>query len=71
MKNNKLNNDLNDQLKKDLRGAKTKEELDALVSSAGLELSDDQLEEATGGQYWIPGTAPNPNCCDGPGPYQS
>ena len=71
MKDNKLNNDLNDQLKKDLRGAKTKEELDALVSSAGLELSDDQLEEAAGGQYWIPGTGPNPNCCDGPGPYQS
>ena len=47
--NNKPNNDLNDQLKKDLREAKTKEELDALVSSAGMELSDDELDAATGG----------------------
>ena len=71
MKNNKLNNDLNDQLKKDLRGAKTKEELDALVSSAGLELNDNELDAAAGGQISFPGDIPNPNCCDGPGPYQS
>ena len=49
MKNNKPDNDLNDQLKTDLRGAKTKEELDALVSSEGLELNDDQLAEISGG----------------------
>ena len=71
MKNNKLNNDLNDQLKKDLRGAKTKEELDALVSSAGLELNDDELDAAAGGQISFPGDIPNPACCYGPGPYQS
>ena len=71
MKNNKQNNDLNDQLKKDLRGAKTKEELDALVSSAGLELSDDQLDEVAGGNYWIPGVGSNPDCCYGPGGYCS
>ena len=71
MKNNKLNNDLNDQLKKDLRGAKTKEELDALVSSAGLELDDDQLDEAAGGNGWFPGYESNPSCCEGPGPYGS
>ena len=53
MKNNKPDNDLNDQLKTDLRGAKTKEELDALVSSEGLELNDDQLDAAAGGgQGW-------------------
>ena len=49
MKDNKQNNDLNDQLKKDLREAKTKEELDALVSSAGFELTDDELDKAAGG----------------------
>ena len=49
MKNNKPNNDLNDQMKKDLREAKTKEDLDALVSSAGMELGDDDLDAAAGG----------------------
>ena len=71
MKNNKQNNDLNDQLKKDLRGAKTKEELDALVSSAGLELDDDQLDEATGGDGLFCGLRDNPDCCDGPAAYGS
>ena len=50
MKNNKPDNDLNDQLKTDLRGAKTKEELDAPASSAGIELDDDQLDAAAGGK---------------------
>ena len=72
MKNNKLNYDLTDQMKKDLRGAKTKEELDALVSSAGLELSDDQLDEVAGGEgLFFPCSCyqPNPACDEGPGPY--
>ncbi len=74
MKDNKLNNDLNDQLKKDLRGAKTKEELDALVSSAGLELDDDQLDEVAGGEgLFFPCSCyqPNPACCEGPAAYGS
>ena len=50
--NNKPNNDLTDQMKKELREAKTKEELDALVSSAGIELDDEQLDAATGGFDW-------------------
>ena len=62
---------MTDQLKNELKDAKTKEELDALVSSAGLELNDDQLDEATGGEGWFPGSQPNPNCCDGPGGYHS
>lgn len=49
MKNNKPNNDLPDQLKKDLKDVKTKEELDNLASSAGMELNDDQLDAAAGG----------------------
>lgn len=71
MKNNKLNNDLTDQMKKELREAKTKEELDGLVSSAGMELSDDQLGEVAGGNGWIPGLESNPNCCYGPEAYRS
>ena len=44
-----MNNELNDQMKKDLREAKTKEELDAVVSSAGFELDDDELDAVAGG----------------------
>lgn len=71
MKTNKPNKELTDQLKKGLKEAHTKEELEALVSSAGLELNDDQLDEATGGEGWFPGYQSNPNCCDGPGGYRS
>ena len=42
MKDDKTNIDLTDQLKKDLRDAKTKEELDALLTSAGMELNDNE-----------------------------
>ena len=38
---NKLK-DLTEQQKKELKEAKTKEELNALVSSAGFELDDDE-----------------------------
>ena len=69
MKDNKPNKELTDQLKKGLKLAQTKEELDALVSSAGLELNDDQLDEAAGGSGWFEGDTPNPACCYGPGPY--
>ena len=44
-----MNNELNDQMKKDLREVKTKEELDAVVSSAGFELDDDELDAVAGG----------------------
>ena len=44
-----MNNELNDQMKKDLREAKTKEELDAVVSSAGFELDDNELDAVAGG----------------------
>ena len=54
MKNNKSIYDLNDQMEKDLREAKTKEELDELASSAGFELSDDDLDNATGGTFDLP-----------------
>ena len=47
--NNKPNNDLNDQMKKELREVKTKEELDVTVSSAGMELTDDELDNVAGG----------------------
>ena len=60
MNNNKPNKELTDQLKNDLKEAKTKEELDTLVSSAGLELSDDQIGEVTGGIRH----RPNPATCD-------
>ena len=49
MKDNKPNKELTDQLKKGLKLAQTKEELDALVSSAGMELNDDELDAAAGG----------------------
>ena len=42
MKDDKTNIDLTDQLKKDLRDAKTKGELDALLTSAGMELNDNE-----------------------------
>ena len=71
MENNKPDKELTDQMKKNLREAKTKEELDALVSSAGLELSDDQLDEATGGDGLFCGLRDNPDCCDGPAAYGS
>jgi hypothetical protein len=71
MKTNKSNKELTDQLKEDLKEVQTKEELDALVSSAGMELNDDELDAAAGGQISFPGDIPNPACCDGPGPYQS
>ena len=58
MKNNKPDNDLNDQLKTDLREAKTKEELDALVSSEGMELDDAQLAEISGGIVSFPDKIP-------------
>ena len=50
MKTIKSGKDFSDQLKKDLKDAKTKEELDALVSSAGYELDDDELDAAAGGE---------------------
>ena len=49
MKTNKSNKELTDQLKEDLKEVQTKEELDALVSSAGMELNDDELDAAAGG----------------------
>ena len=45
---NKLK-DLTEQQKKELKEAKTKEELNALVSSAGFELDDDELDAVAGG----------------------
>ena len=41
--------DLTEQQKKELKEAKTKEELNALVSPAGFELTDDELDAAEGG----------------------
>lgn len=59
MKNSKPDNDLSDQLKQDLKDTKTKEELDALVSSSGFELDDDNLNDVAGGlideHYFIDG----------------
>ena len=49
MKTNEPTKDLTDQMKKELREAKTKEELDVLLSSAGLELNDDELDSVNGG----------------------
>ena len=69
MKDNKPNKELTDQLKKGLKLAQMKEELDALVSSAGMELNDDELDAAAGGQISFPGDIPNPACDEGPGPY--
>ena len=72
MENNKPDKELTDQMKKNLREAKTKEELDALVTSAGLELDDDQLDEVAGGEgLFFPCSCyqPNPACDEGPGPY--
>ena len=43
--------DLTEQQKKELKEAKTKEELNALVSPAGFELTDDELDAAAGG-FW-------------------
>ena len=40
---------LTEQQKKELKEAKTKEELNALVSPAGFELSDDELDAPAGG----------------------
>ena len=40
---------LTEQQKKELKEAKTKEELNALVSPAGFELTDDELDAAAGG----------------------
>ena len=64
MKTNQPNKDLTDQIKMDLKTAKTETELDALVSLAGSELSDDQLDSAAGGGMCFDlGTYPN--CCRG------
>lgn len=60
MKANKPNNEFSDQLKQDLKDAKTKEELDALASSAGIELSDNELDAAAGGS--CPGYNGNQIC---------
>jgi hypothetical protein len=43
--------DLTEQQKKELKEAKTKEELNALVSPAGFELSDDELDAAAAGRF--------------------
>ena len=40
---------LTEQQKKELKEAKTKEELNALVSPAGFELTDDELDAAAAG----------------------
>ena len=53
MKTNKSNKELTDQLKEDLKEVQKKEELDALVSSAGMELNDDELDAAAGGTGFI------------------
>ncbi len=42
--------DLTEQQKKELKEAKTKEELNAVVSPAGFELTDDELDAAAGGR---------------------
>ena len=42
---------LTEQQKKELKEAKTKEELNALVSPAGFELTDDELDAAAGGGF--------------------
>ena len=39
MEKNDMNKKLSDQMKKEFREAESKEELDALVSSAGMELT--------------------------------
>ena len=44
---------LTDRQKNDLKTVKTKEEPDALASSAGMELTDDELDNAAGGVYYI------------------
>ena len=44
-----INKNLSNQMKKELREAKSKEELDALVTSAEMELTDDALEAVSGG----------------------
>ena len=46
-----MNKNLSDQMKKELREAKSKEELDVLVSSAGMEITDEALDEVTGGIF--------------------
>ena len=53
---NQLFNGLTDQQKKELKEAKTKEELDSLVSSAGMELSEDQLSSVSGGCFFCAGS---------------
>ena len=51
MEKNDMNNNLSDQMKKDLRESESKEELDALVSSAGMEITDEALDGVTGGYF--------------------
>ena len=43
--------DLTEQQKKELKEAKTKEELNAVVFPAGFELTDDELDAAAGGGW--------------------
>ena len=44
-----INKNLSNQMKKELREAKSKEEPDTLVTSAGMELTDETLEGGAGG----------------------
>ena len=54
MEKNDMNKNLSDQMKKELREAKSKKELDALVSTVGMELTDDTLEAVSGGVVKAP-----------------
>ena len=54
MEKNDMDKNLSDQMKKELREAKSKEELDALVSTVGMELTDDTLEAVSGGVVKAP-----------------
>ena len=54
MEKNDMNKNLSDQMKKELCEAKSKEELDALVSTVGMELTDDTLEAVSGGVVKAP-----------------
>ena len=54
--------DLTEQQKKELKEAKTKEELNALVSPAGFELTDDELDAAAGGGWFEDNFCPEWGC---------
>ncbi len=51
---------ISDELKQKAAKCKTTEELMALAEESGIELSDEQLDAISGGDYWCPSRHCNP-----------